>query len=787
MRILCLLLLIGGGEAKTCKTVWKNLCSATMVERCDTVHKPQSVVSSNEECNTWYYYNCTTVYDNVETLDKKECKTVKVPKQEYVPFRICETKCDTKYEETCHTEFEKECSTKNEEECEILHEKVCDTSIEYKTDIKKEKRCHLETETQCHDTPSTDCQTVKKPVTKYRDEEECRTVYDQVCVPSYDESCHTVTERQCKTVTETECDHNNRCWDEERDECWDEPKQECKQTPKEVCNNIPRQKCTTVQHPYTDEDKQDCNTLNKPVCRQVPVYKCYDVDTPVDHLVPGSKCQNQAKKVCKSVPKQDCKDVLREKCQSVPKLDCQTPQTQDCRIEYNQITSYVEKEECETTYRKISRKVCDKVPKRECKPVPVSETTYKATKVCYNATMDCRPVYGETCAGPSLFLFQIEPNKHLEICRQDFVLSCHAIFVDVDVLGEDELEIGSPLHQIVKLTKAEGVSNHTYHYGNDDMDMVFNYNSHNQTVTGHIVDKSNNQFYVLKNQPYIIAPFSYENHFLVKTDPIRMGGSMINHTLIAKEETMLKDVYHNSMDNETIAYFSVKVYYERKFQDETESNVEKFVDQVIEETNMGFKNSHIPIRIYLHCLELAPIFKNEAPTYLKLPQHFRIMKGSVENLLGSADLAMLISEDVIPGAFGVALGHTAWVVRTFAASPHWIFAHEIGHTFGSSHEYVFPGVNAFFEDGFGYVIPKGHNTSDFHTIMSTGNAPYRLNYWSNPHITANETGTPIGILGRANNARLITQERFRIANVGDESVKCCRFGSFNVGDDGEKC
>merc|ERR1719431_32356 len=413
MKILCLLLLVGGvhssADVTSCKTVWEDRCRDEPYRKCDIVQKPHSVSSVKEECNTVYANQCSNIYDTEvdHVAHRQECKTVQVPKQVSVPVKICnqvpEQKCDTKYEEKCHTEYEKECTTKYEEECNTTYEEVCGTSNEYKTDVKKEKKCQLETETQCHDTPFTDCQTVKKPVTKYRDEEECKTVYEQVCSTSYEESCHTVIETQCKTVTETECDHYNRCWDEKREVCWDEPRQECKQTPKKHCNNVPRQKCTTVQHPYTDyEDKKECTTTISPYCRPVPVYKCHDIEIPVTSVVPQKKCAKKPKQVCKKVPKQDCKDVPRQKCDSVPKQDCQTVQRQECHTEYNEVTIYEDKEECKTVQdkvdKRVARQVCNKIPRNECRQVPVTKTVFKDETECYTLSeRKCMKVARTSC------------------------------------------------------------------------------------------------------------------------------------------------------------------------------------------------------------------------------------------------------------------------------------------------------------------------------------------------------------------------------------------------------
>ena len=42
----------------------------------------------------------------------------------------------------------------------------------------------------------------------------------------------------------------------------------------------------------------------------------------------------------------------------------------------------------------------------------------------------------------------------------------------------------------------------------------------------------------------------------------------------------------------------------------------------------------------------------------------------------------------------------------------------------------------------------------------------RINYYSNPNITVN--GSAIGEENEANNARLLTEQRFKLAEIGDE-------------------
>ena len=59
-------------------------------------------------------------------------------------------------------------------------------------------------------------------------------------------------------------------------------------------------------------------------------------------------------------------------------------------------------------------------------------------------------------------------------------------------------------------------------------------------------------------------------------------------------------------DKTTVTTFSVKIYYTREFKSAT-TDIQGFIQLIIDETNRGFVNSKVPIRIKLHCVEAADI------------------------------------------------------------------------------------------------------------------------------------------------------------------------------------
>merc|ERR1711915_1139892 len=112
-------------------------------------------------------------------------------------------------------------------------------------------KCSLAVENQVHDAPEKRCRPVQRPVTKYRQEQECNTRYEQECNTRYEQSCHTVTEKECSYVNGQQ-------------KCWDEPMEKCEQ--------VPKQDCHTKSVPYTEyEQDEECTVTNKPVSRPVPV------------------------------------------------------------------------------------------------------------------------------------------------------------------------------------------------------------------------------------------------------------------------------------------------------------------------------------------------------------------------------------------------------------------------------------------------------------------------------------------------------------------------------------
>ncbi len=231
-------------------------------------------------------------------------------------------------------------------------------------------------------------------------------------------------------------------------------------------------------------------------------------------------------------------------------------------------------------------------------------------------------------------------------------------------------------------------------------------------------------------------------------------------------------------DTTTIVTYSVKVYYTPSFAAVT-ADIEAFVEQAIQETNQGYINSDVPLRVSALCIEEATI--DDIPNGSDLLNTFKNMKDTVENLRDSADVTILLVKEFESCGIGftntISTGNTVTVAAKSCAIGYYSFAHEIGHNIGLMHN-IEISYNPWYPDGYGYLIPKGTSSTGLRTILAYRAAGHntRVNYYSNPVIIHPITETATGVVDAANNARILTLNRFSLAALGDES-QC---GSNNI-------
>merc|ERR1711970_426693 len=363
-----------------------------------------------------------------------------------------------------------------------------------------------------------------------------------------------------------------------------------------------------------------------------------------------------------------------------------------------------------------------------------------------------------------LFTIDTFDSKVGEIgcCKDDYVLSCQQINVNAASLGTQNLELSTSFNETVKFMGMVGDSDYSYHYQNEKIDMVITYNAAKGSLHGHATDDSTGASYVIE--------FCGNNvHVLKQMDVDNMAEDSVSDEIMEVADTHYDDV----ADTTTIVTYTVKVYYTPQFKAAT-ADIGGFVDQVIEETNQGYINSRVPIRVKLFCTELATV--NDGENAL---DDFEKMKGSFEALRGTADQAALLVYSfsycgVATGINTISSGRTASITRKSCALGYFSFGHELAHNIGLAHNKETGHYNRHFSYGQANLIKRGKASTGYRTILGYNYAGHRerVNYYSNPDVIYPRTGTPTGTSG-ANNAKVLTLHRFKLADIGDESDYQC--------------
>jgi len=269
-----------------------------------------------------------------------------------------------------------------------------------------------------------------------------------------------------------------------------------------------------------------------------------------------------------------------------------------------------------------------------------------------------------------------------------------------------------------------------------------------------------------ESEPIVSTPevSEYQESFVNNQVPLAEGGEMLAEI--------------TPPDNTTVVTFTVKMYYTQEFEDNT-PEIEGFFVQIIDDTNQGFVNSEIPLRVEMLCSEKIGITET----------------GSAQGMLGTfsafgsttlkdtADAAALfvVNSDFCNQGYNNALasGWTISIVKKSCAESIHSFAHNIGLHVGAlpNREEVTSVINTWpYSYSYGYHIPKGIAATGARTIMAYSATGYetRVNYWSNPSVIFPITQTPTGVAGSENNAALLTLRRYTLAAVGDESSTTCK-------------
>jgi len=349
-------------------------------------------------------------------------------------------------------------------------------------------------------------------------------------------------------------------------------------------------------------------------------------------------------------------------------------------------------------------------------------------------------------------------------CCNNKALLCESVHINTEALGEEDLEL--PNNITVQFSNTIPGDNDGYHYMSEQAEAVLTFNSKINGLFGHVSTDDGRSF--------VIENCGEEGHVFKEID-------------ISKLEEDIPIMSHNGEDADNFDFsnsssrqgqmptYSVKVYYTPEFAAST-PKLDDYIKLAIAETNQGYMSSGVNLRVKLHCTEMATI--HDQINAHDMIRNFKHMKGSVKRLRGSADAAVLLTNDLSTcgtGSFNTLGSHeTISVSCKECAIGYFSFGHEIGHNIGLTHNRE-DDKNIIKPYGHGYLIAPGKGQRPkYRTILAYDrNGHYtRENIYSNPRIIFNKTGTPMGEEGVADNARLLNERGAILASIGDESESC---------------
>ena len=286
-----------------------------------------------------------------------------------------------------------------------------------------------------------------------------------------------------------------------------------------------------------------------------------------------------------------------------------------------------------------------------------------------------------------------------------------------------------------------------------------------------------------QGKSFVIENCGNEGHVFKEIDISSMvdDEGYLEEELTGNFGTAESEYFELEQDTTTIVTYSVQLYYTKDFAAVTK-DIKGWTDLVIDETNKGYINSKVPLRIKKHCMQQVSI-ADGLSSYNTL-NLLQTLKPSLAQVRNSADVAVLLVDTFSdPNACGRArlfaidsnsdtFGQTISVVKMSCGLGYYFFGHEIGHNIGLFHD--IRNINPKYQYGQGSYIDKGRTYTGYRTILSYSKNGFnnRVNYYSSPNVIHPETRTRTGVDGTADNARLLTEQRFKLAGMGDESISC---------------
>merc|ERR1712226_160964 len=368
-----------------------------------------------------------------------------------------------------------------------------------------------------------------------------------------------------------------------------------------------------------------------------------------------------------------------------------------------------------------------------------------------------------------------------DLCHQDTVMSCDLVQIDVASLHNAALDFrGATLNFLDQPGK------NTFTFSSEDGDeATFTADNELGAVWGHAQLADGRDFIIepnldnCKGRHVVIE----ENEEAFPEDlavlPPEDAETRSNSEWTRTASDLLE---MGKTDRTTVVTYSIKLYYTPEVS-KRKPDIWAMADQVIATTNQGYINSKIPLRAKLHCLEETEepesyFLVDNDPNALEL---FRKYKGGGpgNGLRGSADAAALIVKNtfkrcgvayLLPDVNVTYFGEwSVSMTKLSCALVRFTFGHELGHNMGLDHDKNEDPVKRPRGSPYsqGYHLPG----TKYRTILATEREGHhrQINHYSNPDVKFQDVPTGSD---EADSARRLTDVRFVIAAIGDETETC---------------
>merc|ERR1712112_179533 len=300
-----------------------------------------------------------------------------------------------------------------------------------------------------------------------------------------------------------------------------------------------------------------------------------------------------------------------------------------------------------------------------------------------------------------LFTFVSDPEvstDKIAACHSEDILSCTVVQINFSALDEQSLSLPGDC----TVTFVDSPQEDSFYFESEDGTEATFARGKSNNLIGNVLYSDGRDFTLEPCRAFKgchVWMEEDETHW-VEEDSVPETDEERKNAKVNDRQATSALIQQGRDDSTTVVTYSVMFYYTPEFASITD-DIPLLVSLMIAETNQGYINSEIPLRVRAHCIAAATL--HDHTHYITMLNQFSQYK-PIDELRNSADAAALLVKKF--DSCGVAktdtfeTGNTVSVTRKTCAIGQFSFAHEIGHNFGCMHD-ARQGNNPHYSYGLG--------------------------------------------------------------------------------------